>query len=317
MSHSLIASLTLRHPGCTIDVVAPPVTVPVFARMAEVREAIPLDIGHGEFGLRRRYRLGRALAPRRYTQAIVLPNSWKSALVPYFARIPRRTGYVGEQRYGVLNEARRLDERALPTTVGRFVALAGEADDTPVMPPVPRLVPDTDAQRTALVRLALQRPRAPLLAVCPGAEYGPAKRWPVAHFATVASAVRARGWEVWVFGSAKDRAAGREIAGQAAGVVDLTGRTAIDEAIDLMALADCVLTNDSGLMHVACALDRRVVALYGSSDPGHTPPLSARAEVLRTGISCSPCFERECPLGHLRCLTELTPERVLAAIGAA
>jgi heptosyltransferase-2 len=157
---------------------------------------------------------------------------------------------------------------------------------------------------------------APVLVLCPGAEYGPAKRWPDAHFAAVARHYRAQGWQVWLLGSAKDAPVTASIAAQAPGTVDLAGRTDLGAACDLIAAADLVVSNDSGLMHVAAAFGRPLVAVYGSSDPGFTPPLSDRARVLTLGLSCSPCFERECPLGHLKCLKDLAPAQVLAAADA-
>ena len=151
-----------------------------------------------------------------------------------------------------------------------------------------------------------------MLALCPGAEFGSAKRWPADYFAAVARDCLARGWRVWLFGSERDAAAAADVnrnCGQ--GCENLAGRTDLSEAIDLLSLTDWVVSNDSGLMHVAAALNRKLIAVYGSSDPGFTPPLSPNARVVSLGIECSPCFKRECPLGHLRCLRELLPERVL------
>jgi heptosyltransferase-2 len=151
--------------------------------------------------------------------------------------------------------------------------------------------------------------------LCPGAEFGPAKRWPPEYFAAVARDRLGRGWRVWLFGSDKDSVAAADIVRLGgAECVDLTGRTPLADAIDLMSLARVVVTNDSGLMHIAAGLGRQVIALYGSSSPGFTPPLSADAQVLRLDLECSPCFQRECPLGHLKCLREITPNMVLTSI---
>ncbi len=316
LAQSLFKVLKQRHPTSRIDVLAPAWTLPLLARMPEVNAGIALPFGHGEAALGARWRLGRQLRARAYDRAIVLPNSLKSALVPFAAHARVRTGFVGELRYGLLNDIRRLDKRALPRTVDRFVALALPAGEALPAIPNPQLRADRDHAARALARLGRTLPTAPVLGLCPGAEYGPAKRWPAEYYACVARAKLDQGWEVWLFGSEKDAPVTRAIQEHTRGrCLDLAGRTALAEAIDLLALCTAVVTNDSGLMHVAAALDRPVVALYGSSDPHHTPPMSAHATVLYRGLSCSPCFARECPLGHLNCLRDIKPEQVLAALG--
>jgi len=313
MAQSLFMTIKQRQPDAAIDVLAPAWTLPLLERMPEVRRAIPMNVGHGQLRFGERYRLGRSLRGAGYTQAIVLPNSFKSALVPFWARIPLRTGFLGELRRGLLNDVRRLDKSALPMTVQRFMSL-GLAPGTPLPAPLaqPGLEISQESVVAALAALGLERPARPLLALCPGAEYGSAKRWPVEHFATVAKAKLAEGWAVWLFGSDKDAAIGAELrAATGEGCTDLTGKTNLAQAIDLLSLASAVVSNDSGLMHVAAALDRPLVAVYGSSDPGFTPPLSERARVVSLGLACSPCFKRKCPLGHLKCLRDLRPERVL------
>lgn len=313
MAQSLFETLKRQHPDRAIDVLAPTWTRPLLARMPQVRNGIDLPLGHGQLGLAVRRELGRSLRERHYEQAIVLPGSWKSALIPWFARISQRTGYRGEWRYGLLNDIRPLDKTRLPMTVQRFVTL-GLPHHALLPPPVPLpyLTIDPTQRANALLKLGLLRTDTPLLALCPGAEYGPAKRWPVEHYAAVARAKLAEGWQVWLFGSNKDQPVAAAIQAQLAGqCTDLTGRTDLAQAIDLLSLAEAVVSNDSGLMHVAAALGRKLVAVYGSSDPGFTPPLHEPARIIWQGLACSPCFKRECPLGHLRCLREITPERVL------
>jgi heptosyltransferase-2 len=301
-----------------LDVLAPLATASLLDRMPEVEEVIENPFQHGELKVFARRRLGLALKARRYERAIVLPNSLKSALPPYFASIPVRTGYRGEMRGGLLNDVRKLDEKHLPLLVERFAALAEKAG-APLQRPVPRprLVVDQRKRRRVLERFELATDR-PVVAFCPGAEYGPAKRWPAHHFAALADHLDRAGASIWLIGSPKDVAIGAAIRSGARTprLVDLCGRTALDEAVDLLSLATLVVSNDSGLMHVAAALDRPLIALYGSSSPGYTPPLSPDASVVRLGLECSPCFERECPLGHLRCLNDITPERIRAEIRA-
>ena len=248
------------------------------------------------------------------TPFYVLPNSLKSAIVPFMAGIPRRIGFTGESRYGLINVRHTLDKQALPLMVERFAQLA-EAPGAPLPKPIfhPKIrLTATDQQKT-LAELGLAK-RARIAAFCPGAEYGPAKRWPAAHFATLAKKLAAEGYAVWLFGSPKDHAVAEKIAQLAPGLCrNLCGATSLCQAVDLLALADLVVCNDSGLMHVAAALDRPLVTLYGSSSPGFTPPLSNQADILSLNLDCSPCFKRECPLGHLDCLNKLSPEQVFAA----
>jgi heptosyltransferase-2 len=281
--------------------------------MPEVSEVIEQPFGHGDLKLAERRRFAKGL--RAYDRAIVLPNSWKSALIPWHAGIKQRTGYIGELRYGLLNDARTLDTQALPLIVERYAALAqprGEPLERPLAPP--RLAVDEAARRATLETFGLTLDR-PVAAFAPGAEFGPAKRWPARHFASLARILATRGYQVWLFGSKKDAAITAEIREAADGTcVDLAGRTTLDQAIDLLSLASRVVTNDSGLMHVAAALDRPMAALFGSSSPAFTPPLSSRAVVISLRLSCSPCFQRECPLGHTNCLVTMQPEAVLAAL---
>jgi heptosyltransferase-2 len=282
--------------------------------MPEVEDVIETTLEHGALQLGARLRLARLLRARRYDEAIVLPNSWKAALVPYLAGISRRVGFVGEARYGLLNVLHRLDEQAVPLMAERYAQLAEAPGEPPQRPLArPRLEVDEASLAIAIARFGLDRSR-PVVAFCPGAEYGPAKRWPARHFAALARSLGARGRRVWLIGSPGDRPAGDEIAKAADGTaINLCGKTDLGSAIDLLSVAEVVVANDSGLMHVAAALGRPLVALYGSSSPEHTPPL-APARLVSLRVECSPCFQRECPLGHFKCMNELTPERVLAEI---
>ena len=313
LTHPLLVRLKQRDPGCAIDVLAPAWAHAVFRRMPEVAETRVLPFGHGEIRLAERRRFAKALPA--YDRAIVLPNSFKSALIPWHAGIAMRTGYRGEMRFGLLNDIRALDEDAVPLMVERFAALANRAGESLERPvPEPRLAVDARTRALTLAKFGLDTKR-PVAAFAPGAEYGPAKRWPVEHFATLASEFLTRGFQVWLFGSEKDTEATdwiQRLTDRAC--VDLAGRTSLDEAIDLMSLADRVVSNDSGLMHIAAALDRPMAALFGSSSPRFTPPLSKHARVISLQLSCSPCFQRTCPLGHTNCLVQMQPSRVLAAL---
>lgn len=312
MAQTLFKRLHERHPGLTLDVLAPYWTVPLLQHMPEVNEAIVNPYTHGQLRLLHRYRFAQTLRSKQYDQAIVLPNSLKSALIPFFARIPLRTGFVGEMRYGLLNDARKLDENALPLMVERFCALAETKGVAPAKPlPQPGLRVNEEEKKTILNRLALRR-NCPIAVFCVGAEYGPAKRWPMEHFAALAEKLAEQSYSVWLIGSMKDAPIGAAIERMSPGKCkNLCGQTDLSEAISLIDASSVVISNDSGLMHVAAALNKPMLALYGSSSPGFTPPLSDKAHVLSLNLACSPCFKRECPLGHFNCMKQLTPERVV------
>jgi len=300
MAQPLLARLREKLPGAQIDVLAPPWVAPVARRMPEAHEVIEAPFEHGRLQLRERWRLGRALAARRYDQAIVLPNTWKSALVPFFADVPLRSGYVGESRYGLLNLLYR--SKAGAPMPAHYAALSESPGKAPQeLLPEPRLLVSAHEQRRAQEKFGVAPPYAVL---CPGAEYGPAKRWP--YFGELSEKISL---EKILLGSKGDAEATKNVAGR-----NLAGRTTLDEAIALIAGAAYVVSNDSGLMHVAAALGRPQVALFGSSSPRHTPPLSGAARVLWLEIECSPCFARDCPLGHFRCMRSLTVDKVLVEI---
>jgi len=308
MAQSLFMRLKALTPDTAIDVLAPGWSLPLIARMPQVRRGIEIPLGHGQFGFGVRRRLGLGLSAHGYSQAIVLPGSWKSALVPFFAGIPRRTGYRGEMRYGLLNDLRHRDGG---TTVRQFVALADAAGEIPQ----PRLRVDPAEAVRVMGKLGLKP--GPAVALMPGAEYGPAKRWPAEHFGVLAMALADSGVQPWIFGSAKEFALGEDIR-RASGdtAINLCGKTSLPDVVDLAAQCKAVVTNDSGLMHVAAAAGAPIVALYGSSDPNHTPPLADKTSVQWLQLSCSPCFERTCPLYHYRCLRDLRPRAVHDALRA-
>jgi heptosyltransferase-2 len=287
--------------------------------MPEVNRALTKPIGHGEPALGRRWKMSRALRADAYSQAILLPNSFKSALIPFFAGIPRRTGWRGEMRYGLLNDLRKLDAGLLPLMVQQFAALG--MDKGAVLPahlPPPRLVVDTPQALLCQKKFGLSESR-PLLALCPGAEFGSAKRWPLEYYAELASTYLQQGWQVVLFGSDKDRevtAAIARIAGDSANCFDLAGKTQLAEAVDMLSLADAVVSNDSGLMHIAAALSRPLVVIYGATSPGFTPPLNENSSIVVNDIDCAPCFQRECPLGHHRCMRDTPAALVTAKLDA-
>jgi heptosyltransferase-2 len=315
MAQSLFIDLKERQPACQIDVLAPAWTAALLDRMPEVANLIQANFNHGQLSLGERVNLGRSLRINNYSHAIVLPNSIKSALVPWIAKIPIRIGFVGEQRWGLLNDIRKLDKQRLPMTVQRFLALAGPKDAPPrtlKLIPTPFLKVQNTEVLALLERNQLSK-QGEVLVLCPGAEFGASKQWPARYYAEVANHYLDLGWKVWLMGSQSDVESGQQI-NQLCGsaCVELAGQTTLPEAVDLLSCANLVVSNDSGLMHIAAALQIPLVAVYGSTDPGHTPPLSDNHVIARLGLDCSPCFKRQCPLQHLDCLNKLMPSQIIA-----
>lgn len=298
-----------------VDIIAPNSTLRLADRMPEISEKIPLPLGHGQLQLSLRRQLGKQLRGQ-YQQAIVLPNSLKSALVPWFAKIPQRTGWLGEQRYLLLNDIRRQPEQ-FPDLISRYAYLGIEKNVQLPTLTSPKLRVDADNLKRCLQHLDLSTDK-PVLALCPGAEYGPAKRWPATHYAVVAEHFLAQGWQVWIFGSPKESDAADDIQRLTNNRChNLTGQTSLLDVIDLLSVCDAAVSNDSGLMHIAAAVAVRLVAVYGSTSPTYTPPASSKATILRLNYDCMPCFKRECPLTdneHLRCLRQLKPVQVIEAL---
>lgn len=309
MAQTLFTLIRKDEPDAIIDVLAPPWTHPLLHYMNEVSEALVSPFKHGEISLLERFRLGRKLRDKKYSHAIVLPNSFKSALVPWFAKIPKRIGWKGEARYGLLNDIRILDKTKWPLMIQRFMALGipGTHADQTIVPSLD--IPEADKQ-AAVQKYSIDLSQGQPYVFAPGAEYGPAKRWP--YYGEVARKLSEAGHPVWILGSPKDAELVDTImANQNERVRNFIGKTSLSDAIALIALAKFVLTNDSGLMHVAAALNKPMLAVYGSSDTRFTPPLSDKSKVITLNLECSPCFKRTCPLGHMDCLNKISPEMVL------
>ncbi|MEH0714099.1 lipopolysaccharide heptosyltransferase II [Vibrio owensii] len=325
MSQSLYIVLKQLHPESQIDVIAPGWCKPILERMPEIHQAIEMPIGHGEFNLLGRREIGKSLREKQYDHAYILPKSAKSALIPWFANIPLRTGWKGEMRYGLLNDL-RPNMKSFQFMVERYVALAcpqEEMIDSSSLGgletlPRPSLFIDKKEQAEAIAKFNLNQ-ESPVVGLCPGAEFGPAKKWPETHYAEVASAMANAGKQVWLFGSQKDLETCNNIKQLVPQehqhqIHVLAGQTSLIEAVDLLAACQTVVANDSGLMHVAAAVGCNVVAVYGSTSPKYTPPLAEKVEIVHTDIDCRPCFKRECPLGHLNCLNQLSPQKVISKI---
>lgn len=325
MSHALYQQLKVQYPNCQIDVMAPDWCRPLLARMPEVRKAISMPIGHGAFRLGERYQLGKSLR-NQYDMAIVLPNSLKSAFIPLFAKIPHRRGWKGESRYFFLNDL-RSNKNDYPMMVQRYVALAFEKGQVPTAENLPLPYPYLQTQAVEITHtkakfaemLATSESR-PAIGFCPGAEFGPAKRWPHYHYAKLAEMLIEKGYTIRLFGSKKDQEVGEQIRQSLPEnlrpyCVNLAGLTDLNQAVDLIADCTAVVSNDSGLMHIAAALNKPLVALYGPTSPQYTPPLSPNAEVIRLikgGLI--KIRKGEGQDGYHQSLIDITPERVVDAL---
>ncbi|TYG34552.1 lipopolysaccharide heptosyltransferase II [Lonepinella koalarum] len=348
MSHSLYQTLKQQYPDCQIDVLAPNWCKPLLARMPEVRNALTMPIGHGAFSLGERYKIGKALR-NQYNMAIVLPNSLKSAFIPLFAKIPVRRGWKGESRYCLLNDL-RSNKHDYPMMVQRYVALGYEKGKIPTAQnlniPTPYLTVDESAvQKTKEILLTIPNgivrgfapvasnveiptefstaqfalaENRPAIGFCPGAEFGPAKRWPHYHYAKLAERLIEQGYSIRLFGSNKDVEVGEQIRLSLPEslqhyCVNLAGQTELNQAVDLIADCTAMVTNDSGLMHIAAAVGRPLVAVYGPTSPEYTPPLSDKAVIIRLikGGLIKIRKGADSAEGYHQSLIDITPEMVL------
>lgn len=299
-----------------ITVLASPWNQDLLHRMSDVDAVIPADLPHGVLNLKKRYVLAKSLRGQ-FDVAIILPNSWKSALIPFWAGIPIRRGWLGEARYFLLNQIFKNPKR-FERLADRFAWLSEFPErSVAASSSASRLSPDAAVRAALLTRFNLSQ-KQPILALCPGAAFGSAKRWPTHHFRTLSDQLISQGWQIWIFGTQNEKVLALEIAGHWG--VDhpqvhiFSGLLSLAETNDLLSVAQCVISNDSGLMHVAAALGRPTLGLYGSTSPTYTPPLGEFTKILINPVDCQPCFKRECPLGHLACLEGLLPMRVLGEI---
>lgn len=325
MTQPLLASIKSQYPESKIDVLASTWVAPIYRACSEVHDVIEAKFEHKhlQWGLRKE--LASKLALKNYQACFVLPNSFKSALIPWLANIPFRIGYRGELRFGLINVA--LDNPSKvnrPPMVEHYLALSQLVNDEQTSPANGNLTPKLNVSAVAAdtVQVKLKNihiDQANIYVMCPGAEYGPTKRWPTSHFAELAQSIVTNNPnnQIILLGSKGDHALAQEIEAKAKRddhIHNWCGDTSLDEAIALIGMSKAVISNDSGLMHIAAALKTPQVAIFGSSDPAHTPPLSDKAKVIWLNLPCSPCHKRECPLGHLKCLNDILPAQVLATL---
>ena len=316
MAQVLYKALHRDSTSAEIHVVAPAWSRPLLTRMPEIRKIIELDVAHGELGLSKRLRLGKTLRFEQYTQAFVLPRSFKSAIVPWAAKVPQRVGDLGEFRYGLLTRIYPTNkDKSIPNASNYLRYLDIDADIAMLKRDYkPHLSVDAVNQKKILQSHNIEL-NTPLVACMVGAEYGPSKQWPAEHFAALINLLGEQNLQVCLLGSAKDLPQSEKIQALCKhAVFNLCGKTSLTDAIDLLAVCRVAVTNDSGLMHIAAAVDTPVVAMYGATTPGYTPPLHPRAKVFYLDLECSPCWQRTCQYDHYRCLKDIVPQNVFTAV---
>ena len=317
MAEPLITEVKKQHPDSEIHVLATPWVASVMRAIPAVSQIISADLKHGLLQWAERKKLANHLKKTNYSHAYILPNSLKSALIPWMAKIPVRVGYKGEMRWGLINRLFKNPSKShRPPMSSHYLALSGNKS---AEVPHPHLAVNTDLSDSIKNKLQAIYPHQQLFVLCPGAEYGPAKQWPTEHFAKLAELIVTQHPDslILILGSKKEAALGEQIkqlSQHPHQVLNWCGETSLDEAIASISVADAVISNDSGLMHIAAALGRPQVAIFGSSDPRHTPPLSSKATIHWLHLECSPCFKRNCPLGHTKCLMDISPKDILNSL---
>ena len=319
MAQSLYKIIKGSNSENKIDVLAPQWSLGILNRMDEVENLICSPFGHGEVRIKDRIKFGRSLREKSYTQAIILTNSLKSSFVPFFSNIPRRTGWLGEMRFGFINDIRRVNKDKNKLMIEKFACLSGDAlDKQDYKIPLPSLRVDS----LNLLKLSENfgfDEHNKTLTICPGAEFGPSKRWPANYFAEVIRDYLSKNWQVFILGSKNDIVISKTIEDQVPKndrelLFNFTGLTKIEEAIDLLSVSDLVLTNDSGLMHIAAAVDVKLLALYGPTSPKFTPPLSKKAKIIQKIEGLEKTRKGRLEEGYHPSLSMIHPSEVLESL---
>ena len=319
MAQTLYKRIKKELPSSQIDVISPHWSLALLERMPEVCKKIVSPFSHGETKLLERYRLGQGLKKENYDRAIVLTNSLKSSLIPYFARIGVRTGWLGEFRYGLINDIRSSKKLKKSLMVEKFAALSLYEENYSIENlTFPELEIDFANQRKFLEEFSIDYSKN-TMAICPGAEFGPSKRWPAEYYAEIAIFYVNKGWNVLCIGSKNDEDIGIEIGslnnlGCNESFINLIGKTSLQDAIDILAFTEKVVTNDSGLMHIAAAVKTPLVALYGPSSPEYTPPLISKKKILRKTQGYEKVRYGSNEKGYHQSLLDIKPEEVLNAL---
>ena len=319
MAQALYKRIKQEEPSAKIEVIAPEWSLSLLDRMPEVDKKIASPFTHGDIKVYERFQLGKKLQRESYERSIILTNSFKSALLPYFAKIKVRTGWLGEFRYGLINDIRSSNELKKSLMVEKFAALSLEKENFSLRNlSLPKLEINS-TNLSLLLEKNLVEKEKPALALCPGAEFGPSKRWPSEYYSEIAKTYISHGWNVFCIGSKNDVNIGIEIENtnnlsNEINFINLIGKTSLLDAIDILSYAKKVVTNDSGLMHIAAAVGTPLVALYGPSSPEYTPPLIDKKQILRKMEGYKKIRFGTSEQGYHQSLIEISPEEVLIAL---
>ena len=319
MAQSLYKIIKDSNPQSKIDVLSPEWSLGILNRMDELDDLICSPFDHGDLRIKDRIRFGYSLRDRSYDQAIVLTNSLKSSFIPFTANIPKRTGWLGEMRYGFINDIRKVNKNKHKLMVEKFSCLSiNPLVDNNYEIPWPSLRVDLINLSKLLKKYSFEQSHESI-AICPGAEFGPSKRWPANYYAEVIRHYLSKNWQVFILGSKNDLPVAKAIEDQVPPenktlLFNFTGQTSIEDAVDILSTCDLVLTNDSGLMHVAAAVNVKLLALYGPTSPKFTPPLSKKAKVIQKIEGYEKTREGELEEGYHYGLSMIKPEEVLDSL---
>ena len=308
IAQSLLKYLKEEYLNCQIDMVVRPELTELAKMMPEVKDVYPLDIRHKELGLIKRYVLAKKIKKHLYSTSIILPNSFKSAIVPWLANIPHRIGYNRELRLFLLNKKYSLIKHK-DSMVNRYLKLADGSYSDRIRP---SLLINRDLSELIGRKYLINNSKKNIV-LCPEAEYGSAKRWPADKWIQLTNFYKEKNYNVYFLGKNKSLETEYQSILKKDSAISLLGKTSLEEAAYLLSLADLVITNDSGLMHIAASVDTNLISIFGSSSPFYTPPLMKNqfGEVIYKALTCSPCFKKECPLKHLNCLNDISAEEIL------
>mgnify|MGYP001200948281 FL=1 len=307
MSQTLLKKIKSNNPKTSIDILVNSSLKNLVERMPEINKVIILDCNHRELGLFKRLRLAKEIKKSSYDQSIVLSRSLKSSLIPYFAKIPIRTGELGELRYLLINDLKEFSKESRRKTASRYISMYSDNNEELSENYYPSLDSNSENIKNLSEKYDLKKDKKVII-FAPGAAFGPSKMWPVNKFRELGKKLN-NDFKILILGSNNEKSIGNDIVTNK-NMVNLCGKTSIADAVDLMHISKFCVSNDSGLMHLAAATNTKSISIYGSTSPDFTPPLTKNKDIHYKGISCSPCFEKKCKYGHYNCLVDIHSDDV-------